>query len=237
MSFAHSPQIITNGLVLALDAGNTKSYVSGSTTWFDKSRNGYNGTLTNGPTFSSANGGSIVFDGVDDYVNLGNVASLNFNRLNPYTFSIFFKSTNVNPAAVLLGKMDNSITQGYTLYQFGGRIYTDIGNFSGTPNALAIYTSAILSNNIIYNAVVTYDGSSSTSGLKIYLNSIIQSTSVQYNSLTVDFTNTAPFYMAGRYPSAYPFPGSIYTAQIYNRALSASEIQQNFNALRGRFGI
>ena len=66
--FAHSPKIVTDGLVLALDAGNTKSYVSGSTTWFDKSGGGNNGTLINGPTFSSANGGSIVFDGVDDYV-------------------------------------------------------------------------------------------------------------------------------------------------------------------------
>ena len=232
------PDIVTDGLVLNLDAGNPYSYLSGSsgTTWTNTVAvsSSISGTLVNGPVYSN---GAITFDGVDDYVNLGNVASLNFNRLNPYTFSIFFKSTNVNPAAVLLGKMDNSIFQGYTLYQFGGRIYTDIGNFSGTPNALAIYTSAILSNNIIYNAVVTYDGSSNTSGLKIYLNSIIQSTSVQYNSLTVDFTNTAPFYIAGRSPSAYPFPGSIYTAQIYNRALSQTEITQNFNALRGRYGV
>ena len=62
MGFYRGPNLVTNGLVLALDAGNTKSYQSGSTTWFDKSRNGNNGTLTNGPTFSSANGGSIVFE-------------------------------------------------------------------------------------------------------------------------------------------------------------------------------
>ncbi len=76
MSFVHSPKIVTDGLVLALDAGNTKSYTSGSTTWFDKSGNANNGTLTNGPTFSSANGGSIVFDGVDDRVEFGSFGSL-----------------------------------------------------------------------------------------------------------------------------------------------------------------
>jgi hypothetical protein len=237
MSVKGGPNTVTSGLVLELDAGNIKSYQSGSTTWFDKSGNANNGTLVNGPTFNTGSLGSIVFDGVDDYCTLGNVTSLNFNRLDPYTFSVFFKSTNVNPAAVLLGKMDNSLTQGYTVYQLNGRIYTDLGNFSGTANALAVYTSAVLSNNIIYNIAVTYDGSSSTSGLKIYLNSVIQSTNVQYNSLTTNFTNTAPFYIAGRYPSAYPFPGSIYTTQVYNRALSADEVLQNYNATKTRFGL
>ena len=237
MSAFGGPNIITDGLVLNLDAGNIKSYPESGTTWFDKSGNGNDGTLTNGPTFNTGSLGSIVFDGVNDYCTLGNVTSLNFNRLDPYTFSIFFKSTNVNPAAVLLGKMDNSLTQGYTVYQLNGRIYTDLGNFSGTANALAVFTSAILSNNTVYNVVVTYDGSSSTSGLKIYLNSVIQSTSVQYNSLTTNFTNTAPFYIAGRYPSAYPFPGSIYTTQVYNRALSSDEVLQNYNATKTRFGL
>jgi hypothetical protein len=60
--------IITDGLVLYLDAANTKSIVSGSTTWNDLSRSGNNGTLVNGPTFNSGNGGSIVFDGLDDYM-------------------------------------------------------------------------------------------------------------------------------------------------------------------------
>jgi hypothetical protein len=237
MSVKGGPATVLSGLVLELDAGNIKSYPTTGTTWFDKSGNANNGTLVNGPTFNTGSLGSIVFDGVDDYCNIGNVTPLNFNRLDPYTFSVFFKSANVNPPAVLLGKMDQSFVQGYTLYQINGQIYTDLGNFSGTINALSVSTSAILSNNIIYNIVVTYDGSSSTSGLKIYLNSVIQSTSVQYNSLTTNFTNTAPFYIAGRYPSAYPFPGSIYTTQIYNRALSADEVLQNYNATKGRFGL
>jgi len=75
-------QIVTNGLVLALDAADRNSYISGSTTWRDLTSNSFNGTLTNGPTFNSANGGSIVFDGVDDYapltgtINLGNTFTI-----------------------------------------------------------------------------------------------------------------------------------------------------------------
>jgi hypothetical protein len=71
MAFNYSPKTVTDGLVLYMDAANSKSYVSGSTTWNDISRSGNNGTLVNGPTFNSSNGGSIVFDGTDDYVSFG----------------------------------------------------------------------------------------------------------------------------------------------------------------------
>ena len=71
MAFNYSPKISTDGLVLCLDAANTKSYPGSGTVWSDLSRGGNNGTLTNGPTFNSGNGGSIVFDGVNDYVDCG----------------------------------------------------------------------------------------------------------------------------------------------------------------------
>ena len=70
MSFSYSPKIVTNGLILYLDAANANSFVSGSTIWNDLSRGGYNGVLTNGPTFNSGNGGSIVFDGINDYISI-----------------------------------------------------------------------------------------------------------------------------------------------------------------------
>ena len=75
MALSHSPLIVTDGLVLCLDAANKKSYSGSGTTWTDRSGNGNNGTLVNGPTFDSGNGGSIDFDGVDDNVNLGNDSS------------------------------------------------------------------------------------------------------------------------------------------------------------------
>ena len=92
MSFSYSPKVVTDGLVLYLDAANPKSYVSGSTAWNDVSRGGNNGTLTNGPTFNSANGGSIVFDGVNDYVALGNISSLILAN-NQFTISYWLRMT------------------------------------------------------------------------------------------------------------------------------------------------
>ena len=78
MSFSNAPTVVTNGLVLSLDAGDRNSYVSGSTTWFDLAGTN-NGTLTNGPTFNTGSFGSIVFDGVDDYVTTN--SNININNI------------------------------------------------------------------------------------------------------------------------------------------------------------
>ena len=77
MAFIHSPKIVTSGLVLCLDAANKLSYPSTGTSWYDLTSTGYVGTLTNGPTFNGSNGGTIVFDGVDDYVSVSSAQSLN----------------------------------------------------------------------------------------------------------------------------------------------------------------
>jgi len=87
MAFNYSPKVATDGLVLYLDAANPKSYVSGSTTWGDLSRGGNNGTLVNGPTFDGGNGGSIVFDGVNDY---GTVPTNPLLITTEFTKSIWF---------------------------------------------------------------------------------------------------------------------------------------------------
>ena len=72
MGLSHSPSIITQNLVLCLDAANSKSYPGSGTTWYNLIPGGVNGTLTNGPTYSSANGGVIALDGVNDYISLTN---------------------------------------------------------------------------------------------------------------------------------------------------------------------
>jgi hypothetical protein len=96
MSAIGGPATVTSGLVLELDAGNIKSYPTTGTTWFDKSGNARNGTLTNGPTFNTGSLGSIVFDGVDDYVSLGTFNGLgSTNR----TISVWFRITSL-PASV-----------------------------------------------------------------------------------------------------------------------------------------
>jgi hypothetical protein len=90
MGLSHSPSIITQNLVLCLDAANSKSYPGSGTTWTDLSGNGNNGTLANGVGYNSGNGGALVFDGVDDYVSLTS-ADLRFGGSNSYTFDFFIK--------------------------------------------------------------------------------------------------------------------------------------------------
>ncbi len=75
MATRYNSQVVKDGLVVCLDAGNPKSYPGTGNTWYDLTINGNNGTLTNGPTFSSINGGGIVFDGINDYVSVGNLGS------------------------------------------------------------------------------------------------------------------------------------------------------------------
>ena len=83
MSFANGGRIVTDGLILSLDASDQNSYISGSITWTDLSENRNSGALTNGPTYSSDNGGSIVFDGADDYVSIS-------QNVNPSNITLEF---------------------------------------------------------------------------------------------------------------------------------------------------
>lgn len=97
--------IVTNGLVLALDAAKKDSYPGSGTVWRDISGNGNNGTLTNGPTFNSGNGGSIVFDGVDDYVEYGLITQMS-NLIN-ITVSYWYYPTTTNVTKALGGRYNN----------------------------------------------------------------------------------------------------------------------------------
>ena len=90
MSVIWGPEIVKSGLVLYLDAGNQNSYPGTGTTWTDISRNNNNGTLTNGPTFNSENGGSIVFDGTNDYV------STALTSTNSFTWNVWYKTNTVS---------------------------------------------------------------------------------------------------------------------------------------------
>jgi hypothetical protein len=222
MSVFGGPNVTDSGLVLNLDAGNIKSYPGTGTIWYDKSGFQNNGTLTNGPTFS---GGSIVFDGVDDYVNTTFKASISIDNGNPFTISAFFKTGNMTQQ-MLVACPDSP------------RFYIEVFNRSGVlvshwgigNNNNSSTSTAIINLNQIYNYVTTYDGNIA----KGYLNGVLTDTdtigSQSYN------TN---FLQIGKYASFLPlyFLGSIYTTQIYNRALSAQEVLQNYNATKSRFNL
>ena len=114
MSVEGGPDIVTNGLVLYLDAANNRSIVSGSTTWFDLSRNGNTGSLINGPTYSSANGGSIVFDGANDYVACGNLTTLNNMSIGMWV-KVLSNAGSYKAFAGAVGASNNDFDTGFNI--------------------------------------------------------------------------------------------------------------------------
>jgi hypothetical protein len=218
MSAIGGPATVTSGLVLELDAGNVKSYQSGSTTWFDKSGNARNGTLTNGPTFNTGSLGSIVFDGVDDYVNCGSgiitTTTITVNswvRLN----------TNNNFQHIV----DSSANTWHLAVLDTGRAYFWDGNSYHISGSL-------LNTNTWY--MVTGVKTPTTNDL--YINGTLNNTINSTSSVSTNTLNIARWQGTSGTPSRY-LNGNISLTQVYNRSLSASEVQQNFNATRARFGI
>ena len=230
--------IVTDGLVLYLDAGNRASYPGSGTTWRDLSAYKNNGTLTNGPTFSSANGGSIVFDGTDDYVNIGNQSALNFTS---GVFSIeawfYIPSTWTSgaryPNLFSKGPIAGFDTDGWSLW-----VFRDWGEVSGPYSwgygarnggtYMYVARGSAPSNTYIY-AVATVDGST----IRIYENGFQVNTGAQTINPGLNSTDV----LIGRDPSSIYFPGRVAIIRAYNRALSASEVLQNYNAQKSRFGL
>jgi hypothetical protein len=232
MSFVHSPKIITEGLVLSLDAGNVKSYPGSGTVWTDKSGYGNNGTLTNGPTFNSSNGGSIVFDGTNDYVTLIRPVQ------DDFTLSCWFKTTQSGtlPTQWYLGKglIDcevGNIQNDFGLGIGGGRVIFGVGNQSAQVD-VSIYSTRLYNDNVWHNAVATRV--KSTGQMQLYVDSIIVAIGTgQTGSLTA----ATDMRIGSQQPNVGFFLGNIATGVVYNRALSASEVLQNYNATKSRFNI
>jgi hypothetical protein len=218
------PDVIDSGLVLALDAADRNSYPGSGTTWTDLSGGGNTGTLTNGPTYSSVNGGSIVFDGTNDYVSISQTLT------TPFTITGFVRYTdqaktlntfiNTNPHTVLAISLNRTGS---------GDIYVYIGNGSGWLAAPSI----ISSSNMIVNTWYQVSFTSTGSGSILYLNGVNVGTSIYSPSGWGSSYYLGTIIIAtGEY-----LKGNISNTQIYNRALTAAEIQQNFNMTRSRFGI
>lgn len=227
MGISAGPDMIQNGLVLALDAADRNSYISGSTTWTDISGNNNNGTLINGPTFNSANQGSIVFDGTNDYVS---TAGINLT-LNEFTIATWLFVTEPQPndyssivfsrGAVVTGLHFLGIASGgngYKLsYTHNGGGYTWAGAPSVTPS--------------VWNNVTLIFR---TTGAFFYINGQFLAS----NLVSIPATNLLALQI-GRDSSVFGryYKGNLANTLIYNRALSAQEVLQNYNATKTRFGL
>ena len=230
MSSIGGPATVTSGLVLELDAGNIKSYPTTGTTWFDKSGNARNGTLTNGPTFNTGSLGSIVFDGVDDYVTLGTQTLITTD----FTIGCWFNVQGVSSKEHFL------ISVGYSaISSFLITLNTTTTLFTIQPyyrNSDGLVTGYPIAGNFNANTIsyisITRSGLINT----VYINGVSIGTFSNGTVLASNLNFQLGWAIPRNKAEAY-FKGSIYSSQIYNRALSASEVQQNFNATRARFGI
>lgn len=209
--------IITNGLVLNLDASNPLSYSGTGTTWTDLSGNN-NVTLVNGTGYSTTNGGTLVFDGINDYVAVNNGAGLNIG--NTYTTSIWVKFNGFN--TVLLGSTDFT-DSGYPIYVGdSNNIYIAAGQtYCGMSNA-----------NLTINQWVCLTVVRNATSVTWYKNGVVLSS----NTLSTNANNVVKG--IGAYNGGgFCINGNISSVQIYNRVLTGSEILQNFNSTKSRFGF
>ena len=240
MGLAHSPRIVNDGLVLLLDAGNTKSYPGSGTSWSDLSGNSNTGTLTNGPTYSSGNGGSIVFDGTDDNVLITNPTTI---KNQNFTISVWVNPGTQNASIVSMIDFDHasSPAQGWVLQSEDATTNRYFylawrGESSFQPSGGGGFGAGKgiqVTNSTWQNIVYSKNGTS----LLGYLNGT-QLYSGTSASSTVSYENNRNLMIGSCVAiSSRRFKGNISNTTIYNKALSASEIQQNFNALRGRYGI
>jgi len=234
MGFYRGPNIIRNGLVLALDAANRQSYPGSGTTWSDISGNNNSGSLINGPTFSTDGGGSIVFDGSNDFVDCGNPPTLSLGSQG--TIIVLVKTNRLYPSNSgdyayrgIIGKVISG----------GGGQQSYFLDWYGT-NSSRILRFGVGDSGGLTQPSVNFDFSNkwthvlgrwNSSVAELYVNGILRS-NIANSRIAQTISNSLNI---GKVFGNWE--GEIAYSQIYNRALSASEIQQNYNATKVRFGL
>lgn len=230
MALQHSPSIVTSGLVLCVDAGNPRSYSGTGTAWNDAIGSGYNFTLTNGPTYSSSNLGFFNFDGVNDFAVSGYNTAL--DTQTP-TVEVWVKTNATTQNGFWFEK--GAVNTQYSLFQEGAVIQWRqfMSSGQGLVN-LSTTTANFMNTSNWYQIVGTY-----TSGSRIlYINGVQVNSDSQAGTIG---TNTSGMsigaYGGNSGSNAYWYNGALSICRLYNRALSAAEVLQNFNAIRGRYGV
>jgi hypothetical protein len=243
MSLFHSPRIVLDGLVMCLDAANPKSYPGSGTAWADLSNNANNGTLVNNPTFNTENLGSITSNGVNNYITYGNPDLMKVTVNSSFTINVVFKiisppirNDTTTAATVIFGRGATAGSHGIGLDSNKDTgIHRIVMGLRATDNTTvsSLYT---ISLNTIYFITLSYSPSALVSYVNgtefTNLNTASLSGKTISDSTWETFRNRA---VTGG--NAQFVEGSIYFASFYDNVLTATEVQQNFNALRGRFGI
>lgn len=213
--------IVTNGLVLNLDAGFTPSYPTSGTSWYDLGPSGNTGTLTNGPTFNSGNGGSIVFDGVDDYAIISSTSSLTPSS-GDFTIDFWINPIwNGTYGPIFVANNNNGIWVGRNSANFVIRAYNVADRLS---------YNVLPTQNVWTYITVGRTGTT----LFLYYNGVNVSTSTS----SQNFIQSDIYIGSDGYPG-FPvlYTGKISNVKYYNRALTSVEVLQNYKSQKGRFGL
>ena len=222
MGLTHSPKIVTDGLVLCLDAANNRSYPKSGTTWSDLAESN-NGTLINGPTFDAGNGGGIVFDGTDDRVDVSNLSASMFST--GATVFAFLKLANATPS--------NTNQSGIWGFGSGARSHYPYTNGYAYMNTFRtsrvgpITLSSSIDRAKPHSLCIT---SKNSDRWKMYQNTDLVSDQAADSSVNLPCNDFGKSCTDARY-----LEGAFYSFLMYNRALSADEVLQNYLATKGRY--
>ena len=204
--------IVQQGLVLNLDAGNPYSYAGAGTTWYDVSGNSNNGTLALGPTYTSDNNGAIIFDGTNDYV------TTSFATTSGQAVSYCGWVYSTESTATYKNFVDSLSESPMIWWNTSGQIEFDASRYT---------TTTVYRNQWVYVSLSKPAGNSSAS---YYVNGVLVGTGTAYTTLV----STPTLFNRG---AAQTWKGNGAVVQIYNIALSAAQVLQNYNATKGRFGL
>ncbi len=257
--------LVTSGLVLNLDGFYSSSLVEGRNTWKDLSGNSYDGTLLNGSTYTTDNGGGISFDGLDDTLDLGVILDNVITGINPkYTVQVWIEFDSLVDDVLYafftkygLGNTRQLIisVRNLTSYSYGGiRLehipYSKPFLSSSLPHARLVRSNTdIIEPNRLYNLTICFDASINTNDGKdrptFYINGKLQDNTLvlSYNPLENSFITSGQkvslngYIGTGTTPIAAQFPGTIYQALMYDRVLTEQEINKNINVLNGRYNV
>jgi hypothetical protein len=223
MSYYNGPTIVTNGLVMYVDAGNKKSYPGSGTSWGDLTGNISNGTLTGGPTFTTSFGGGIVFDGVDDYVIISNPLNQP-NLTQEWTVNgwLSLASSPSNNAQYLVEGLNNGVAADW--YTVAPLLYLN----SGANDYYRYGSGGSYINGGIINLTFRFKNSSGER--------ILTKNGVDISGSGPNNTST-PSGQSANFRIGYTMKGNIHLLQIYNRKLTDAEVIQNYDAIKSRFGL
>ena len=244
MGLSHSPRIVTDGLVFCVDAGDKMSYPGAGTTWTDLSKNRNNGTLVNGPTFDSANGGSISLDGSNDYISVGSFNEDSSQDLSVmvwvYPIVLDGGSSSGKDYSWIINKRDNASDRQWQMYFRSIEGANDFffrasmwDNTAGTQVSASPGGTTEIFENQWYHCVLTFN--SSNSEVNLYLNGVPEASATLGGTGNRKTGARELIFCKAGWESSYFLSSNLASTQIYNRALSPEEIKQNYNATRGRF--